>query len=62
MMCFLVCKFFKGMVMGAIMGAAFEMMMFPQMDRRTQRNMRRMCDRMRHMAGRTYDGMYDWIR
>ncbi|WP_294153867.1 YtxH domain-containing protein [uncultured Clostridium sp.] len=56
------CKFFKGMVMGAIMGAAFEMMMFPQMDRRTQRNMRRMCDRMRHMAGRTYDGMYDWIR
>lgn len=56
------CKFLKGMVMGAIMGAAVEMIMFPQMDRRTQRSMRRMGDRMRHMAGRTYDGMYDWMR
>lgn len=56
------CKFLKGMVMGAIMGAAVEMIMFPQMDRRTQRNMRRIGDRMRHMAGRTYDGMYDWMR
>ncbi len=56
------CKFIKGMIMGAVMGAAIEMIMFPQMDRRTQRNMRRMGNRMRHMAGCTYDGMCDWIR
>lgn len=56
------CKFIKGMVMGAIIGATVEMIMFPHMDRRTQRNIRRMGNKMRDMAGYTYDGVCDWIR
>lgn len=54
-------RFTKGLVMGAMMGAAFEMIMMPQMDRRTQRTMRRAARRMRDVADSAYDGLHDWI-
>ncbi|MDO5515995.1 MAG: YtxH domain-containing protein [Clostridium sp.] len=54
-------KFTKGLVMGAMMGAAFEMMMMPQMDRRTQRTMRKAARRMRNAADSAYDGIHDWM-
>lgn len=56
------CKFVKGMAMGAVVGAAVGVMMIPNLDRRTQRSMRKAAKRMRHVAEDTYDGMIDWIR
>lgn len=56
------CKFVKGMAMGAVIGAAVGVMMIPNLDRRTQRSMRKAAKRMRHVAEDTYDGMIDWIR
>lgn len=55
-------KFIKGVVMGAVAGAAIEMVVMPQLDRKTQRNVKKAARRMRHMAGSTYDGIQDWIR
>lgn len=54
-------KFAKGLLMGATIGAALEMMMMPQMDRRTQRYMRRAARRMRDVADSAYDGIHDWM-
>ena len=54
-------KFAKGLLMGAAIGAAFEMMMMPQMDRRTHRSMRRAARRMRAVADSAYDGIHDWM-
>ena len=54
-------KFAKGLLMGAAIGAALEMMMMPQMDRRTQRSMRRAARRMRAVADSAYDGIHDWM-
>lgn len=56
------CKFVKGMAMGAVIGAAVGLMMIPNLDRRTQRSMRKAAKRMRNVAEDTYDGMIDWIR
>lgn len=55
-------KFVKGMAMGTMIGAAVGIMMIPNLDRRTQRSMRKAAKRMKHIAGDTYDGMVDWIR
>ena len=54
-------KFAKGLLMGAAIGAALEMMLMPQMDRRTQRYMRRAARRMRDVADSAYDGIHDWM-
>ncbi|NME82228.1 YtxH domain-containing protein [Clostridium sp. SM-530-WT-3G] len=54
-------KFTKGLLMGAAIGAAFEIMMMPQMDRRTQRSMRRAARKMRDVADYAYDGIHDWM-
>lgn len=56
------CKFVKGMAMGAVIGAAVGLMMIPNLDRKTQRSMRKAAKRMRNVAEDTYDGMIDWIR
>lgn len=55
-------KFIKGVTMGAVIGAAIGIIMMPNLDRRTQRSMRRAAKKMRHVAEDTYDGMLDWIR
>ena len=56
------CKFIKGIAMGAVIGTAVGIIMMPNLDRRTQRSMRKAAKRMKHVVGDTYDGMLDWIR
>lgn len=56
------CKFIKGVATGAIIGAAVGIMMMPNLDRKTQRSMRKAAKRMKNVAEDTYDGMLDWIK
>lgn len=55
-------KFVKGMAMGTMIGAAVGIMMISNLDRRTQRSMRKAARRVKNIAEDTYDGMVDWIR
>ena len=52
-MCKYPCCIIGGMVLGATLG----MMVFPQLDRRTQRSMRRAGNRVLNMAEDTFMGM-----
>ncbi|MEQ8156054.1 MAG: YtxH domain-containing protein [Clostridiaceae bacterium] len=53
--------FFTGVTTGAIVGAAFGMMMLPQLDRRTQRTFRRAGKRVFEMAENS-GGMMHWMK
>lgn len=55
------CKFVKGMTIGIMFGTTMAMMLMPTMNKKTQRNMRRMARKMRNGAENTYDSMSDWL-
>ncbi|NFG63429.1 MULTISPECIES: YtxH domain-containing protein [unclassified Clostridium] len=50
-------KFTKGIVAGALISTAVGMAFMPNLDRRTQKKMRRVGTKMRNMAEDTYDNM-----
>lgn len=52
-------KFLTGITTGAIVGAAVGMIVMPQLDRRTQRSIKRMGKRVMHVAEDTYGNMID---
>lgn len=55
-------KFMSGITTGAIMGAAFGMMVLPQLDRRTQKAFRKAGKKVMHAAGETYVDMMGWMK
>lgn len=55
-------KMFKGMVAGAVIGMAVSAVVFPQMDRRTQRNFKRAGRRAMNMAEDACDMMMGYIK
>lgn len=55
-------KILKGMVAGAIVGVAVSAVMLPQLDRRTQRNLKRVGRRAMNMAEDACDMMIGYMR
>ena len=55
-------RMIKGLAVGAMVGAAVGIMAFPQLDRRTQRNIKRTRRRMMGMAEGAYENMLDYMR
>lgn len=56
------CRFMKGIMAGTVIGMAAAMIIFPSMDRKTQRTVRRAGRRMMDMAEDTYDGVMGFVR
>jgi gas vesicle protein len=52
----------KTIITGAVLGAAVSAMMYPQLDRKQQKNIKRMGKRAAHMAGDAYDHLMDFMR
>ena len=50
-------KFTKGIVAGALISTAVGMMVMPNLDRKTQRKMRKAGMKMKNMAEDTYESM-----
>ncbi|WP_125461012.1 YtxH domain-containing protein [Clostridium taeniosporum] len=50
-------NFTKGIVAGALVSTAVGIMVMPNLDRRTQRRMRRAGSRIKNMAEDTYENM-----
>lgn len=50
-------KFTKGIVAGALISTAVGMMVMPNLDRRTQRKMRKAGRQMKNMAEDTYENI-----
>ena len=55
-------KILKGMVAGAIVGVAVSAVMLPQLDRRTQRNLKRVGRRAMNIAEDACDMMIGYMR
>ncbi|WP_147590094.1 YtxH domain-containing protein [Clostridium polynesiense] len=55
-------RFISGMTAGALVGAALGTVILSQMDRRTQRMIRKAGKRMMSTMGDTYDDMMHWMR
>lgn len=55
-------KVMKGMAVGAMVGAAIGIMAFPQLDRRTQRQINRTRKRVMGMAEDAYGNMVHYIK
>ena len=52
----------KGMAAGAVLGVAVSAVMLPQLDRKTQRNLKRVGKRAMNMAEDAYDMMMCYMR
>lgn len=52
----------NGMLIGLCLGAAVGMMVVPQLDRKTQRNMRRTGQRLLNAAEDKYENMMCWMK
>lgn len=52
----------NGMFVGLCLGAAVGMMMIPQLDKKTQRNMKRAGRRFINAAEDKYDDMMCWMK
>ncbi|WP_156940010.1 YtxH domain-containing protein [Clostridium lundense] len=52
----------KRFLTGMILGAAATMLVLPEMDRSTQRRIKRANKQMRNMAGDTYDNILRWMK
>lgn len=50
-------KLIKGMAAGALIGTAVGMAVLPQLDRKTQKNMRKFGRKLSNMAEDTYDNI-----
>lgn len=55
-------KFMSGMTAGALFGAAVGTVIISQMDRKTQRMIRRTGKKMINSMSGTYDGMMHWMK
>jgi len=55
-------RMIKGLAVGAMAGVAVGIIAFPQLDRRTQRNIKRTQRRMMGMAEDAYENMLDHMR
>lgn len=55
-------KFVSGITTGAIVGAAFGMMVLPQLDRKTQKAFRKAGKKVMNAAGDTYGDMMEWMK
>lgn len=52
----------KGMAAGAVVGVAVSAVILPQLDRRTQKNLRRVGKRAINMAENTYDMVMGYMK
>lgn len=52
----------KGMAAGAVVGVAVSAVILPQLDRRTQKNLRRVGKRAINMAEDTYDMVMGYMK
>ena len=50
-------KVIKSLAIGTVLGMAVGMMVLPELDRKTQRNIRRTSKRLRCAAGDAYDNI-----
>lgn len=55
-------KMMKGLAVGAMFGAAVGIMAFPELDRKTQRGIKRTRRKMMGMAGGAYGNMLDHMK
>ncbi|MCR1951361.1 MULTISPECIES: YtxH domain-containing protein [unclassified Clostridium] len=55
-------KMMRSMAAGAMLGMAVSAMVLPQLDRRTQRNIRRASKRAINMAGDAYDTIMGYMK
>ena len=55
-------KMMKGVAAGAMIGAAVSIMVLPQLDRKTQRNLKRTGRRAMGMAEGAYDTFMGYIK
>ncbi|MBU5455312.1 YtxH domain-containing protein [Caproiciproducens sp. MSJ-32] len=55
-------KTMKTIVTGAVLGAAVSAMMYPQLDRKKQRTIKKMGRRAAHMAEDAYDTIMGYIK
>lgn len=55
-------KCIRNVATGAIIGAAVSTMLYPQLDRKHQRNIRKAGKRAMNMAEDAYDSILDYMR
>ncbi|WP_297713106.1 YtxH domain-containing protein [Clostridium sp.] len=54
-------KVIKSLAIGTVLGMAIGMMVLPELDRKTQRNIRRTSKKLRCAAGDAYDNLLDYM-
>lgn len=54
-------KVIKSLAIGTVLGMAIGVMVLPELDRKTQRNIRRTSKRLRCAAGDAYDNLLDYM-
>lgn len=54
-------KYISGMITGVIVGAAVGMIILPQLDRKTQKAVKRTGQRILNFAEDSYDGIREFI-
>ena len=54
-------KVIKSLAIGTVFGMAIGVMVLPELDRKTQRNIRRMSKKLRCAAGDAYDNLLDYM-
>ena len=52
----------KSLAIGTVFGMALGVMLVPELDRKTQRAIRKNNKRLRYAARDAYDNVYDYIR
>lgn len=55
-------RMINGLLVGAMVGATIGIMAFPELDRKTQRNIKRSRRRMMGMAEDAYGNMLDYMK
>lgn len=55
-------RYIKGIVTGAVIGTAVGMMLLPELDRKSRKNVRKMGKRLAHAAEDKYDDIMHWGR
>lgn len=54
-------KVIKSLAIGTVFGVAIGMMVLPELDKKTQRNIRKTSKRVMGVAGDAYDNILDYI-
>lgn len=55
-------KCIRNIATGAVVGAVVSAMVYPQLDRKHQKTIKRLSRRACHMAGDTYDNIMDYMK